>query len=245
MHCRIARCGAGQRLPGNPRPRVLRVASSAVVHRDKETSLSEETRSLTSQETPPVDPPPAPASSPTVTHYQQVAVQLIGALDSFSVSIPDFQNPSITSKDFVRKKRHIPARFVTAAVGSLQLSPELLAVKQLSPESSQDDAQFIEALTPVLMQLGVVFKGLQSTIDARKARLAAGAQKIYAVAKGLAQDADGTAVAAHVENMRRALKRPRSAKSKQQPAPAPAPTPSPVPAPHAAGEGTGGGVTQK
>ena len=189
-------------------------------------------------------PTPPPVATPTVTHYQEVALTLIGALDAFSVAIPDFQNSTPATKDFVKRKRGIPARFVTAAVGSLQLSPELQAVRQLSAAASQDDAQFIEALTPVLMQLGVVFKGLQSTINVRKARLASGAQKIYAVAKGLAQDADGTAVAAHVENMRRALKRPRSAKSKQQPAPAPAPTPSPAPAPHAAGEGTGG-ETQK
>jgi hypothetical protein len=248
VHCRIARAAlAGvSRVTQRRAFRVFATGAAVLeteVATDEGEIMTQVTRSLTSQETPTPDPTqaptPTPPVTPTVTHYQEVAVQLIGALDSFTGSIPDFQNSTPATKDFVKRKRSVPARFVTAAVGSLQLSPELQGVKQLNAAASQDDAQYVEALTPVLMQLGVVFKGLQATINTRKARLASGAQKIYAVAKGLAQDSDAAAVAAHVENMKRALRPRHSRKSKSQPAPAP--TPAPVPAPHAAGEGTGGG----
>jgi len=210
-------------------------ATGAASHKSKGQTMTEQTRSLQSEVTPPADPASTP--SPTQTHYQQVAEQVIGALDAFTGAIPDFDSAHDLTKVFIRSKRNIPARFVSTAVGSLLVSPELQSVKQLDVNGSHDNTQYVDAFTPVLNALGTVFKGLQFTIDIRKARLATEAQKIYKVAQGLAQDRNGATVGAHVENMKRARKpRQSRAKSKKQPSPAPAPATT--------AEGTGG-VTQK
>lgn len=148
------------------------------------------------------EPPVIP--TPTVTHYQQVANELSAAMQTFKSAIPGYESAHSLTKNVVEQKRRIPEAFVKKAVAALLMSPELQTVRQLDAAESLDDAQFIDALAPVLQQLGTLYDGLKFTIDARKARLAANAQQIYAISRGLAQTRAGADLTGHVEEMKRA-----------------------------------------
>jgi hypothetical protein len=141
-----------------------------------------------------------------VTHYQQLAIQLTAALDAFRAAIPNLESVTPGAKAFIKRKKRIPQPFVTAAVGSLALSPDLQGVKQFSPEESTDDTQFIEAITPLSMNVVMLGRELVLTVQAREARMATRAQKVYAVARGLALDRDPDALLPHLDNMKRALR---------------------------------------
>jgi hypothetical protein len=125
------------------------------------------------------------------------------------------------AKAFIRRKQRIPETFITAANGSLALSPDLQAVGQFSTEEVNDDTQYIDGLTPLLMNMLLAVQQLHQSIKKRKARLGTRAQKIYAVSRALTLDADSPDILSHVENMKRALKtnRPKAKAADKPPAP--------------------------
>jgi hypothetical protein len=126
------------------------------------------------------------------------------------------------AKAFIRRKQRIPDAFITAANGSLALSPDLQAVGQFSTEAVNDDTQYIDGLTPLLMNMLLAAQQLHQAIKKRKARLGTRAQKIYAVSRALALDGDAPEILSHVENMKRARKtinRPKAKGAEKPPSP--------------------------
>jgi hypothetical protein len=164
--------------------------------------------------TPPDPAQPPETPTPTRTHYQQVADNLLAAIAAFVAEIPSFETAETMPRSFIRRKRGVPREFVNTAVGALITSPELQSVKQLDATVSADNHQYVEGLSPVLNQLGTIYKDLKATLDGKRALLASDAQQIYAVARSLAHEKQGGALLSHVENMRRAL-RPRRKKAKK------------------------------
>lgn len=137
------------------------------------------------------------------TAYRELAAALIAALDQFRAAVPDFGTAHHVSKEFIDRKKRIPAKFVVDAVSALLVNDDLQSIPLLKRDEVLDDQQYVENLAPVLRHLGATWKGLKFNIDAREARLAAASQQIYGVARSLASDRDAAAITAHVENMKR------------------------------------------
>lgn len=150
---------------------------------------------------------PQPAPSPTVTYYQQLAAQLNALLETVRAGVPTLETVTPEAKAFIRRKRGVEQSFIAAAVGSLTLAEDLQGLGDLSTEETTDDAQFIDGLTPLMMNAVLLAQQLQLTIRARRARLATKAQKIYAFARAQALDRDAAKILPHLENMKRARKR--------------------------------------
>lgn len=166
--------------------------------------------------------------SPTPTHYGDVAAQLSASLAAFVAAVPDFEIANPPSKRFVKLKRAVPKPFVGTAVGAAITSEDLKSVQQLDTTRALDNKQYLDAFRPLHDQLITVERGLGYSIGVKEALLAADAQKIYAVAKGLARDKDGGEIVVHVQNMRRDLVRRKKAVKQQQPS-SPAPSkPAPM-----------------
>jgi hypothetical protein len=165
------------------------------------TDRIKQTRSLTT-----ADAGPAPEPSPTF--YADLAAPVLAALEQFMAAIPPLDNLAVT-QDFIKRKRRVPAPFVTHAVSAVVADPELQNVKSLNTAQALDDKLCVDAFIPLARQMDAAVKSLLLIIQGREARLAANAQQIYAVAKALSRDREATPLGVQVGNMKRAMKGPR------------------------------------
>jgi hypothetical protein len=156
------------------------------------------------------DPAPIPTPSPTL--YSEMAMALIAAVDRLIESVPDFGAPVVASA-VVERKRRVPPGFVASAVNALTVSSELQGVKGLNAVQAIDDKQFVDAFEPLEAHLATTLKGLKRVILARKARLTASAQQIYAFSKALARERDAAPIGDHVDEMKKTLRPVRRRKA--------------------------------
>jgi hypothetical protein len=150
--------------------------------------------------------PPAvgePPISPTVTHYQQLAAEVMVALDKIATIIPQLEAAHISAAEFVRTHQSASVKFLATATVSVEQNPELQSVNKLDVVKARDTLQYLDAFLPVLDKLSTFQKKLRFTLKARKADLTSEALQIYEIGKGLARDLKSTALASAVANMKR------------------------------------------
>lgn len=155
---------------------------------------------------------PAPIPTPSPTLYSEMAAALIAAVDRLIESVPEFGAPVLASA-VVERKRRVPPRFVASAVNAVTVSSELHTVKALNAAQTIDDKQFVDAFEPLAAHLATALKGLRRVILARKARLNASAQQIYAFSKALAREREAAPIGDHVDEMKRTLRPSRTRKT--------------------------------
>jgi phosphoenolpyruvate carboxylase len=173
----------------------------------------------------PVTPDPATTPSPTQTHYQQVATQIIAVLNELAAKIPTLEGKHVATLDFVRTHQNVPLEFIETVTSAVELTPTLSGTQKFDAEEARDTLQFIQAFRPVYDLMNTLARDLKFTLSSRRAKITADSLQMYAIAKGIARDPNTPEVGAHVANMRRDLARKKPVRPKT-PEPAPAP-PSP------------------
>lgn len=143
----------------------------------------------------------------TVTYHQDLAAEVIRALDEIERNLPVPTPSRATPPNFVRSHVNIPFDFLGSAIAAVDATPDLQVIHRLDVEHARETLQFIEAFRPVADRVDALQQVLRSALSSSKASLAADALQIYAIAKGFARDLQGTDSAVHVENMRRDLGR--------------------------------------
>jgi hypothetical protein len=214
--------------PGNP---TVRRACGAPLglHQQEDTMFEQVTVDV-----PQVPADPAPAQTPTITHYQQIAENLAKALDDMLALIPTFVEAHPDTTAFVNRHQNVPLQFIATAVAAVEENPELQG-GTFDATEARDALQFIEAFRPIADRLTAAARNLNFSIRSRKANAGNGALEVYAIAKRVALNPLSTTVASHVSNLRRDLGRVgkggrKATQTPGTPAPAPIPAPS-VPAP--------------
>jgi hypothetical protein len=152
--------------------------------------------------------PEVPLSSPTVTHYQQLADQFMKDLDAIASVIPKLEASHISTATFVRTHTNVSINFLATCIAAVEQTAALQGVNKLNSQAARDTLQFIEAFRPVLDKVESFTNSLRFTVASRKAALTADALQIYFIAKGVARDPGSAAVASLVANMKRDLGRP-------------------------------------
>jgi hypothetical protein len=146
-----------------------------------------------------------PAPIPSLTFYAELVAPLAIALELFKAGIPPLDNLTVT-KDFIKKKRRVPAPFVSDAVSAVLIEADLQNVRTINTAQALDDQACLDAFIPLARHIDAVRKAVLLIIQGREARLAASAQQIYAVAKAFSRDREATSLGVHVGNMKRSLK---------------------------------------
>lgn len=152
---------------------------------------------------------PAADTTPTITHYQNLATQLSVAVTGLIAQIPRFESAHPAIAGFVKANRQIPPDFIATVLAAVETNPELQKLEKFDVTEARDTLQFLEAFRPLVDQVDALARDLKFTMDARKAKVAADGLQIYAIAKGIARDPNSAMVAAHVRNMKRDLGRSR------------------------------------
>lgn len=166
-----------------------------------------------------------PASqTPTVTHYQQIAVNLGKAIDDVLAAFPNaVVDVHPATKTFVRRRQAVPLAFIATAVAAVDANPELQSVPGFDVTQVRDSLQYIDAFRPMVDRLAAAKENLSFNIESRRANAGDGALQLYAVAKGIARSPKSTTVGSHVGNLKRDLGRTGRGGRKKPPAPAPTP----------------------
>jgi hypothetical protein len=207
-----------QSRPGNPAVRRACGASRGL-HQQENTMFEQVTVNV-----PQVPADPAPAQTPTVTHYEQIAENLAKAIDDMLALIPTFVEAHPDTTAFVNRHQSVPLQFIATAVAAVQQNPELQG-GTFDATEARDTLQFIDAFRPIADRLTAAAKNLNFSIRSRKANAGNGALEVYAIAKRVALNPLSTTVASHVGNLKRDLGR-RGPRKGTKPAPG---TPTPVP----------------
>ena len=148
---------------------------------------------------PVVDP-----QTPTPTHYQEVAGQLMAALAAFASIIPKLEEAEAADAKQVRRYLNVPDVFCYTAITAAEDLPELDSAQQHTVQG-RNRLQYIEAFRPVDQMLYVVSRRLRHGLYANKSAVAGNALEIYRVARAKKKSNRNPALAAHVEAMKRDL----------------------------------------
>ncbi len=180
---------------------------------------------------PQVPADPAPAQTPTITHYQQIAANLAKAIDDMLALIPSFVEAHPDTTAFVRRHQNAPLQFIATAVAAVEANPELQR-GSFDATEARDALQFIDAFRPMADRLNAAAKNLTFSINSRKANAGTGALEVYAIAKRIALNPLSTTLSSHVGNLKRDLGKRSGGKRKAPGTPVPVPSaPAPVPVP--------------
>lgn len=148
-------------------------------------------------------------STPTLTHYDQLASQVIAAIAGLEASIPRFETSLPSNFAFVQGKRNVPADFIATVLAAVEANPELQRLGKFDVVEARDTLQFINAFRPVVDRVTAFIRNVQFTMDSKKAKVAVSGLQIYDIAKGIARDPSSAVVGAHVRSMKRDLRRSR------------------------------------
>jgi hypothetical protein len=178
-------------------------------------------------------PPVAPDPPETPSPYDQTAAQFLAAFNSAIALIPAFVPKHPETLKFVKRYISFGDDLITSTIAAVEANPELAVVRKFNVDKARANDQFMTAYRTVIDAVDELSANLKFTCQARKAETIADCLQMFAIAKGIGRDPSSASVAAHVENMKRDLRKRsrRATKAGKTPAgktPAPDPTKPPV-----------------
>lgn len=160
--------------------------------------------------------PPAAPPTPTITYYQQLANDVVKAIDALAAAMPPLEASHPTTADFVRSHLNVSPSNLAEVVAMVEQNPELLATNKLSPAESRDDLQFAEAFGPVGQKLIAVGKTVVFTVSSKLAGVTATSQQVRAVTDALARDPGSSHLVPVAARMKKILGHRRGSRKKQE-----------------------------
>lgn len=145
--------------------------------------------------------------TPTVTEMDRIAEQVRTAVEAVSALIPKLERPHRSTRTRDRAHRTVPRDFIVSMIAAVEQLEELQAVRKFDVDDARETLQFIDAFRPVADQLATLTAALRFTLESRKARVVAAGLQTYDIARGLARDEEMTPLTAHVDNLKRDLRR--------------------------------------
>ena len=160
--------------------------------------------------------PSVPVETPTVTHYQRLASELVAAIDQITAIMPQLAEVQIAVSKYTRGQLGIPERFCATAVAAVEQLPDLLGLRTLDPAAARDTLQFLDAFRTVRDRGEAFSRNVKFTFDSRKAELIRDSLQVYYLAKGLARKTRNPDLEAHIANMARDLGRKGLSKAQRE-----------------------------
>ena len=145
--------------------------------------------------------------SPTVTASDQLAGEILQAIDALAAMIPQLRGPHPSTASHVRGARTVSREFIESMIAAAEDSPDIQALDSFDAGEAREMLQFNAAFRHVVDRLNMLVASVNYTMAWRKAKVVSAAMRTYAIAKGLARDAGSTELVARLELLRRDLAR--------------------------------------
>jgi hypothetical protein len=143
--------------------------------------------------------------SSTLTLYQQVAGQLMVALDAVAAIIPKLEEAEASHADQVLRNLNVPDAFCFTALTAAEQLPEIDAAQKLQSDKDRIRMQYVEAFRPVDDKLDLVSRRVKHALRANKSIVAGNALELYALVRIKAKKSGNPALAAHEAALKRDL----------------------------------------
>jgi hypothetical protein len=138
--------------------------------------------------------------------------------------IPHLEPPHPSTANRARAANSVSRDFIVSTMAMVEASPELQRIGTFDVDEARGMLQFNDAFRPVADRLAILLSSVRHGMRLRKATVVAAAMRTYAIAKGLARDAESAALVAHLERLRRDLG--RTSRRRRAPDVAPAAPPA-------------------
>lgn len=143
----------------------------------------------------------------TITEMDRIAQQVRTAVEAVSALIPRLERPHPSTRDRLRAHRTVPREFIASMIAAVEQLEELRVVRKFDVDDARETLQFIDAFRPIADQLAALTDALRFTLESRKARVVAAGLQTYEIARALARDEGESHLTAHVEILKRDLRR--------------------------------------
>lgn len=154
----------------------------------------------------------------TTTRYQEIAAQFMSGLDALTAILPKLEAAHGTTIKAVQGHQNVPNAFLASSIAAVEQAPDVQAFQDFDVAAGHDVLQFIEAFRPVTNKVIALGRSLEFTMSSRKSALVVEAFRLYDLAKSVARNPRNAALGAHVQTMKRDLKRsgPKTPSLKQK-----------------------------
>ena len=134
---------------------------------------------------PDVEPDAEPIPTPKVTRYEQLAMDVLSAIEAMMEEVGRLEEKERRSKAFIRTHIGVPLAFLDTMVSSVRSTPELERLQQMNIAAAYASRHLGYAFRKVVMTLALAVEDLQLLLDTRQANVASEALHVYAIAKML------------------------------------------------------------
>ena len=143
--------------------------------------------------------------TPTPSHYDEVAAQLLTALDAFTGAVPKLEEAAIFEAKQVRRNLNVPEVFCYSAINAAEQIPELEDVRKQYAEKTRNRLQYIAAFDPLAVKLGAVLRRVLHGLRANKSAAGGDSLEIYRVLRAKLKNSKNPGLLAHAEALKIAL----------------------------------------
>jgi len=150
-----------------------------------------------------------PAADPEASQIaiEDIAKQITDGLAALARLIPTFVPKHNENEAFVRRFRAFSVESIRSMIAAIEAYPELNSANKLDVPQARADLQFLDAFRTVIDAVEEFRTNVRFTYSTRKARAVNPVLQTYAIGKGIGRDAASAGVAAHLENIKRDLRR--------------------------------------
>lgn len=160
---------------------------------------------------PIVDP-----QTPTPSHYDEVAAQLMEALDRFAAAIPKLDESAAVDAKQVRRNLNVPDAFCHTAISATEQLPELEVPRKLYAEKNRNRLQYIAAFGPVNDKLLALSQRLTHGLRANRSAVGGDSLEIYRVTRAQVKSTRNPALVSHFEALQRDLAKRKQTKAERK-----------------------------
>lgn len=140
---------------------------------------------------------------------ETIATRIRAAVDAIGDLVPRLERPHRSTRRGIQAHRTVPREFIVSVIAVIEQVQELRAVGAFDAADARETMQFIDAFRPIADQIGALADALRFTMEARKARVVAGALRTYDIARSLGRDEENSDLTAHLSILKRDLRRGR------------------------------------
>ena len=155
--------------------------------------------------------------TPTVTGAERLAARVMEGIDAAVALIPGLESPHPATTASARAGRTVTPEFIRSMIGVVDGTEEGRRLTTMDTDDALAMLQFRSAFRPVANRVEAIWRSLNHTMDAWKARVAAQSLQTYAVLQALNRRKGTVAMASHLRILHDHLGRRNGARKKPQP----------------------------
>lgn len=146
------------------------------------------------------------SAEPAVRPAEQLAADVARVMDLIAKRL-ELETPHPSTASRVRGARTVPREFVVSMIAAAERRPDFPFIGEFDSSEARSVLESTDANRMLAERTAMLLASLNYTIEARWAKVVAGAMYAFSQASILAEQPENAELAAEIENLRRQLRR--------------------------------------